>query len=256
MSEQDLGMFIRKQRERLRPDELGLRSVGRRRTPGLRREELALLCGVSPTWITWLEQGRPVRASEATLLQLADVLRLSEAERHYLFGLAGRLAPDAVAGESGAEAVLRSVAQIDCPAYVLDRSWNVLASNDAALELLGDWLALPAPNLLRYTFLDPAALRLIDDWPVRARRLVAEFRADCGRHLDDAAVQALIQSLAAQSPDFARYWQDQAVLPREGGIRRFHHAEGRRVLQQTTFQAALRPDLKLVLLMPGERENG
>jgi len=250
VSEQDLGLFIRKQRERLSPAALGLRSVGRRRTPGLRREELALLCGVSPTWITWLEQGRPVRASEATLLRLAEVLRLSEAERHYLFSLAGRLAPDGVAAENGAEAVLRSVAQISCAAYVLDRLWNVLASNEAARLLLGDWLAQPAPNLLHYTFLDPAALRLIDDWPGRARRLVAEFRADCGRHLDEATVQSQVRSLAAQSPAFARYWQDQEVLPREGGERCFHGPHGRIVLQQTTFQAALRPDLKLVLLMP------
>lgn len=255
MSNYDLGKFIRTHRERVRPEEAGLRTTARRRTPGLRREELAQLCGVSPTWITWLEQGRPVTASTETLATLADALRLTGAERQYLFTLAGKLDPAAAPDHAGgADAVLGSLKHILTPAYVLDRQWNALAWNDAAQALFVGWLDqenAPVPNLLSYTFLSPQARKLICDWPHRARRLVAEFRADCGRHLDDTAVQPLIADLCRRSKEFAAYWQDYDVTTREGGVRQFQHPQrGPLAYEQTTFYAAVRGDLKLVLLLP------
>lgn len=257
---QHLGAFIRLHRQRVQPEAAGLAAAARRRTPGLRREELAQLCAVSTTWITWLEQGRDVAASAAVLARLAQALQLSAAERAYVFDLAGRRDPAEPAQASpAAPAVLRSVQALQCPAYVLDRRWDVVAANAQARELFLDWggaaVALPVtlapPNLLQFLFMYPPARQLIHDWEGRAQRLVAEFRADCGRHADSPQLSALITALAAASPDFARCWQSQEVLAREGGERRFQHPRlGARAYEQLTLRPAVRSDLKLVLLLP------
>lgn len=251
----NLGDYIRAHRERITPASAGLPGGGRRRTPGLRREELAQLCDVSPTWLTWLEQGRPVAASARLLARLADVLRLSVAERAYLFSLAGRLDPqhdvDAGSDEQGLDALVRA---INAPAYILDRQWDALAWNDDAAALLRGWLdgqGADAPNLLRFMFLQPAARSLTVDWPERARRLVAEFRADIGRHAGQEPLAGLIAELVAASAPFRQLWTLQDVVGREGGARRFRDAGGgERTFSQVTLQLAKRPDLKLVMLLP------
>ena len=257
-----LGEFIRLRRERLSAASAGF-AAGRRRTPGLRREEVAALASVSATWITWLEQGRAVSASAPVLARLADALQLSAAERAYLFDLAGRRDPASPpAGPQASDALLGSVHVMQCPAYVLDRQWNVVSANARAAELFLHWgeraspargkgLAMPQPNLLKFLFRHPPARRLVDDWEGRARRLVAEFRADCGRLADEEPLRGLIGELAAASPDFARFWAGQEVLGREGGERRFHHPSlGVVAYEQMTLRPATGGDLKLVLLMP------
>lgn len=250
MTTRDLGLFIRKHRERLGPEEAGFRTAGRRRTPGLRREELAQLCEVSPTWITWLEQGRQITASVAMLERLSNALRLTQAERRYLFTLAGKVEEE---GEGEyPDALLKSVEFMNFPAYILDRQWNALAWNGEALKLFKGWLDGGArPNLLRFTFLSPKASLLIENWEERAKRLAAEFRADCGSHADEPEVQDLISELSEKSEAFAKYWKDYEVTGREGGLRIFNHDSlGRLTYLQTTFYPALRRDLKLVLLLP------
>jgi transcriptional regulator with XRE-family HTH domain len=259
MNYEDLGRFVRMQRERLTPEAAGLPTGLRRRTPGLRREELAQLCQVSPTWITWIEQGRAVHAAADTLARLARALRLDPARRRYLFQLAGRADPepghDAAAYD--AAGVMASVGRFSSIAYVLNRRWDVLAWNAPAARLFGSWLSpaegKEAPNLLAFTFLDPTARDLIPDWDERARRLVAEFRADLGPAADDAEVDNFVHELCERSQEFANRWRKYEVTPREGGVRRFRHPhDGALSFQQVTFQAALRPDLKLVLLLPDE----
>ncbi|HQT25515.1 MAG TPA: helix-turn-helix transcriptional regulator [Burkholderiales bacterium] len=252
MTTRDLGIFIRKHRERARPEEAGFRSTGRRRTPGLRREELAQLCEVSPTWITWLEQGREVKASSAMLEKLSNALALTRAERRYLFTLAGKLEEeDEGARSDGLDVVFKSVEFMTVPAYILDRKWNVLAWNGQACELFRGWLDMEEPpNLLLFTFLSPLAKNLIEDWEDRAKRLVAEFRADCGLHVEEAEVQDLISELSEKSEVFAKCWKDYEVTAREGGLRIFNHGNGKLSYLQTTFHSASRRDLKLVLLLP------
>jgi len=252
-----LGEFIRAHRERLRPEELGLPGGGRRRTPGLRREELAQLCAVSPTWLTWLEQGRPVAASARTLAKIAAVLRLTAAERAYLFQLADRLDPDAESAlpdaEEGFDAI---VGAIKTPAYMLNRQWDAIAWNRPARELFVGWLnvkqsVLPRPNLLRFMFLEPQARSLTVDWASRADRLVAEFRADCGKHADQPPIRDLVDELAAASTDFRRLWNMQNVVNREGGERHFLHPQkGALRYEQVTLHPAVRRDIKLVVLLP------
>jgi transcriptional regulator with XRE-family HTH domain len=250
----ELGDFIRAHRERLTPDAAGLPAGNRRRTPGLRREEVAQLCGVSPTWYTWIEQGRPVSASPDALARIAGALRLTRAERAYLFELAALRDPaEPAPGTSDAPAaLLASVALLDAPAYVLDRQWTALAWNGHASELFVGWLAPDDDhNLLRYMFTSEAARRLVVGWETRARRLVAEFRADSSRHLTDPPTRALIENLLSASDAFALYWRSQDVGEREGGLREFDHpVRGHLRFDQITLTPALREDLKLVALIP------
>ncbi len=244
-----LGTFIRKHRERIRPEEAGIRRIGRSRTPGLRREELAALCEVSPTWITWLEQGRPVSASSSLLEKLASALHLTDAERNYLFRLGGK-AVGPVAAPTPADMVLECLKFVTTPAYVLDRFWNAIAWNGEAEALFEGWLTKDSDrNLLRFVFLDPQAKILIEDWPFRAKRLAAEFRADCDLAEEEAG--KFVEEMLASSPDFSKFWLEYDVIEREGGLRTFNHEKrGRLSYNQITFHPATRRDLKLVLLIP------
>lgn len=251
-----LAEFIRARREAVTPAMAGLPGGGRRRTPGLRREELAQLCDVSPTWLTWLEQGRPVSASAKMLARLAQVLQLSAAERAYLFEVADKHDPSHGTGEGGGPAAAELaaiVAAIDAPAYILDREWNAVAWNGAASALFAGWLHDDgdAPNQLRFMFLDAGARALVVGWPERAQRLVAEFRADIGRQADQAPLAGLIAELAGASPEFRQWWGAQQVQGRDGGLRRFQHAQqGLLEFNQVTLHLARQHDLKLVMLLP------
>lgn len=249
-----LAAFLRASRTRLRPEALGLPPGTRRRTPGLRREEVAQLAGLSPTWYTWLEQARDISVSPQGLARLAAALRLDRAARTYLFALAGRRdpAPDPDEPAELPPRLADCLAACGAAAYVLDRLWNVPLWNAAAARLFAGWLDQPGPhNLLRFVFLAPAARRLIPDWEARARRVLAEFRADCAAHLEDAPVRALLAELQRAAPGFAALWQQQGVTGRDGGGRSFlHPQDGRLEFQQTTFTLTGRPDLKLVMLTP------
>jgi transcriptional regulator with XRE-family HTH domain len=246
-----LGQFVRAHRERLTPEH----PARRRRTPGLRREDLAARAGIGVTWCAWIEQGRDVRASPEALARLAVALALTPAERAYLFGLAGRRDPEAPPSEAISEAPqsLRALVEAAAyPAYGLDRLWNACCWNPAAERLFEGWLGEGAQkNLLRYAFTVPSARTLLPDWEARALRLLAEFRADYGRALDDPAMRELVEGLRAESALFARAWDGQAVVAREGGARVFMHpSDGRLTFAQHTFSPAERPDYKLVALLP------
>jgi transcriptional regulator with XRE-family HTH domain len=253
-----LGAFLKAQRARLGPAALGLPEAGRRRTPGLRREEVAQLSGLSVTWYTWIEQGREVSVSPAALARLARTLQLSPAERTYLFDLAGKRDPAGPARAPASEvpaALAPAVRAIAAPAYVLDRQWNAVAWNALASRLFPGWLDRSADkpggrNLLRFIFLEPAARRLIRGWEERARRVLAEFRAECGVFPEDQGMQSLAQELRESSAVFARLWEAHAVLGREGGLRQFNHPkDGPLAYEQVAFALAGRPEFKLVMLL-------
>jgi transcriptional regulator with XRE-family HTH domain len=251
---QSLGDFLRAHREKLSPQDAGLLPSSRRRTPGLRREEVAQLCGVSPTWYTWIEQGRSVSASPEAMARIAAALRLSKAERAYLFELANLHDPEVTSHSrkeipSSLSALLRT---LKTPAYVLDRQWNAVAWNKAAEQLFVDWLTNQDDrNLLRYIFLSPASRLLVVDWEARARRVVAEFRADSGRHLQEQPTKALILDLSARSTHFRKFWNSQDVFEREGGLREFQHPrKGLLVFDQITMKLSANEDLKFVVLIP------
>lgn len=248
-----LGDFLRSARARVQPNAVGLPPGVRRRTPGLRREEVAQLCGISVTWYTWIEQGRDVSVSPSVWARLASVLSLARAERHYLFELAECTDPEHGRGlvHPLPMGLADCVHSIIAPAYILDRCWNVLASNKAFLQLFNGWPERdPNPNLLRYIFLDPAARDLVVDWDQRASRVVAEFRADVAAHADEPDVRVLLDDLLQASSVFAHWWTRHAVVDREGGLREFQHpVSGILRYQQITFRLATRPDCKLVMLL-------
>ena len=250
----ELGEFLRSHRERLTPAMLGLDPGMRRRTPGLRREEIAQLAGVSATWYSWIEQGRDVSVSAAALMRLARAMRFTAAERAYLFELSGNRDPESAAEAPAGFApdeLPALLAAIVTPAYVLDRAWTALAWNGAAERLFVGWLDGPERNLLRYVFLSPLARQLIADWEVRAVRLAAEFRADYSRHLGAPDTRELIDGLRAESAFFEQAWQAHDVTEREGGLRTFTLPTGGLLsFRQTTLLPARHHDTKLVVLTP------
>ena len=249
-----LGRFLRARREALPWSATGISTVSaRRRTPGWRREEVAERAAISTTWYTWLEQGREMSLSASALARLAAVLRLSTAERAYLFELARRRdpAPPAIVDDrAAAPALCAAVHAMPMPAYLLDRTWRLCACNPAAAELFAPWLASGEPCLLRYVFLDPSARGFIRDWEERAARLVAELRADSALYPDDAALAQLIAMLQRESATFADFWNRHSVLAREGGRRAFDHPQRGFVLyEQVTLVPSCSSDHKFVLLM-------
>jgi len=247
------GEFVRAQRERVTPAAIGLPIGKRRRTPGLRREEVAQLCGLSTTWFTWIEQGRDVSISASALARLSVALRLDRAERAYLFDLAGKRDPEQGKAETGnvSAALAAGVEAIAAPAYILDRYWNARCWNAQAAQLFTGWLDAPGEhNLLRFTFTHPAARTLICDWEVRARRLAAEFRAASSGHLHDPKLQEFVTALRRDSEKFAQFWDQHGVLGREGGERTFNHPrDGFLRYEQVTFEVANHPDLKMTMLI-------
>ena len=257
-----LGAFLRARREALTPACVAAEAVfpGRRRTPGLRREEVAQLCGMSSTWYSWIEQGRDISLSAVALARLSDALRLTAAERAYLFELSRRRDPSPALVEPRdgmIPAELRAVLQATAaPAYLMDRCWHALAWNDAAGHLFSPWLGSSETCLLRYVFLDPGARDFIFDWEDRARRVIAEFRADTARVPDDPAMKALVEELLRDSSAFSRLWEGHAVLTREGGTRLFRHPEdGLLRYEQITLVPAPFPEHRIVMLLPSQRQD-
>ncbi|MCW5736069.1 MAG: helix-turn-helix domain-containing protein [Enhydrobacter sp.] len=251
-----LGAFLRAMRERQEPADHGLPRGSRRRTPGLRREEVAQLCGLSVTWCTWIEQGRDVSVSAQALARLARGLRLSRAERSYLFELAGKHDPDRWGSvDQPSDAMLACVDAINGPAYVLDRNWTALRWNARASRLFAGWLdAGGERNLLRYVFLRRQSRSLIVDWDSRAHRVVAEFRAATTGRVGDPELRSLVDELSVKSADFSRLWSAHGVLAREGGERTFRHpVDGVLHYRQVSMSFAGWPDYRLTMLlaMPG-----
>ncbi|WP_148715922.1 helix-turn-helix transcriptional regulator [Chitinolyticbacter meiyuanensis] len=248
----ELGDFLAAQRRKCEPAAFGFPAGMRRRTTGLRREEVAQLADISPTWYAWIEQGRDINVSSDALDRLATALRLDRTQRAYLFELAGRVDIRAVPSEQSLPTPLfeQLLGDIHTPAYVLGRLWEVVAFNAPAAQLFTGWLDQDGPhNLLDYVFLNPSARELVEDWEARARRLVAEFRADRRSHLDDPALQEFVARLAAASTPFAEFWRRHDVLERQGGLRGFNHPTlGQLSYQQLTFRLVDHEELKLVVL--------
>ncbi|GAA3164533.1 helix-turn-helix transcriptional regulator [Nonomuraea roseoviolacea subsp. carminata] len=226
----ELGEFLRSRRARLRPEEFGLSAYGqRRRVPGLRREELAQLAGVSVDHYIRLEQGRSLHFSAEVLDAVARALRLDEAERAHLHRLA-RPAPVGEAEPAGRAPLRAGIARLvasihDVPAYLVDRNTTVLAWNRPAAALITDFGALPARerNMARLTFLDEGVRRLYADWPQRARDIVGFLRLDSGRRPADPSTAELVEELSAASAQFRALWAEHEVKDKRHGRYVYRH---------------------------------
>ena len=251
---QELSDFLRNRRGRIAPIDVGLPATSRRRTPGLRREEVAQLAGVSATWYTWLEQKRPIGVSCGVLDNLARVLRLDPAERMLLFQLA--LRQPALDSSSRTEAasplIRRLLDKSDLPTFVLGRRWDVIAWNRSALAFFLDFEQVPAHerNLLWLLFTNPALRSLVVDWRTRAQDTLARFRADYGRHAGDAHFVQLVERLKSVSPEFAQWWPRHDILPMTESRYDYDHPQaGRMVVEGITFSVVDNPELRLIVFL-------
>jgi len=248
----ELADLLRSRRGRLQPAEVGLPAGARRRTRGLRREEVAQLAAISTTYYTFLEQGRDVHPSQQVLDALARALRLSPAERAHLHELAhGHQPPDPrQPDEVLAPAVAALVDRLDpYPTYVTGRRFDVLAANRAARALWTDWPALPPQerNMLWWMFTDPAARTILVEWETEASALLARFRATADRHTDDPEFASLIGRLQAGSPEARAWWPHHDIVALSSGTKRLRHPVlGDLELEHVVLQLADDPEQKLV----------
>lgn len=226
----ELREFLRSRRARLQPADVGIEPTpGHRRVPGLRREELARVAGVSPDYYMRLEQGRGANVSETVLEAVARALQLNETERVHLFDLAQPARVRRRAPVSPQQRVRPGVRLLidaqQTPAFVIGRRLDILASNWMARALMADF-DTPEPtvrNHARWIFLDPGARELSPDWEAIARDDVAVLRLEAGRFPDDRELSTLVGELSVKSELFRRWWADHDVLRRSHGVKRFRH---------------------------------
>lgn len=251
----ELASFVRSRRERLQPEQAGLPRRARRRTPGLRREEVAELVGIGVTWYTWLEQGRPIQVSADVLENLARILRLSMDERAYLFQLAQRpLPPTPPEPHDVVRPVFREVltALEPSPAHIRDRRWNVLAWNRAE-SLLVDWHAYPPSerNIVWHHFTNPTFRRIMVNWEREARSMLSEFRMENGQHAEEPWFTSLIGHLHQISAEFRQWWPLHEVRrERELPIEIEQPDAGRLIFQPVSVLFMTEPQLVMRILMP------
>lgn len=250
-----LGHYLKDRRARLDPAALGF-ATRRRRTPGLRREEVAQRANISPTWYTWLEQGRGGAPSAEVLDRIAGALMLTEVEREHLFliGL-GRPPEVRYQGAEGVSPRLQRVldAMEFTPAMVRSVAWDVLAWNRAASLVLTDYGALPPEerNVLKLLFLNPRARAAQFDWQSVARHVVGAFRIDAARAGAAARVEPLVTELCQRSPEFAALWRDNEVNSHGEGVKRMRHPVlGEVSFDYSAFAVDGRPDLAMVVYNP------
>jgi transcriptional regulator with XRE-family HTH domain len=252
----ELADFLRQRRATIQPDDVGLPAGGRRRTPGLRREEVAQLAGVGTTWYTWLEQGRDVRASMDVLESISRALRLNPAERAHLILLGrGEQAPPMTATvEQVSPTVKRLIKNLGPnPATVLGRRWDILCWNRAYSAIFGDpgEVAKPFRNHVWLTLTDPARRELSPDWEKAARMMVARFRADVAEHIGDPAFDELIAALHEASPEFSKWWKRHEVAVSGAGRKTIKHpVEGLLAFEHAIFRPADTPEQRVALFSP------
>jgi transcriptional regulator with XRE-family HTH domain len=257
-SHRELAELLRSRRDRLTPADVGLPAGSRRRTAGLRREEVAQLAGVSTTYYTFLEQGRDVRPSRQVVTAIAGALRLSPAERTHLFQLAGitPAADEQDRAETVSPVVSAMIGRLDpFPAYLKGRRWDMLAANRSARALFTDWQARPPGdrNQIWWMFTDPDARKVYVHWEKEAADMLGRFRAAAARRLDDPDFTDLIDRLHQASPEVRSWWPRYDVKPVGGGTKHLHHPDlGDVAFQHTVLQVADQPDQMLVYFTTAE----
>lgn len=250
-----LGTYLKDRRAKLDPAAFGL-PLTRRRTPGLRREEVAQRANVSATWYTWLEQGRGGAPSSDVLDRISRAMLLTDVEREHLF-LLGLGRPPEVHYREPEGVTPRLQRVLDTlelsPAFIRTATWDIVAWNRAAAAVLTDYSTLAATerNILRRIFLDPRVRAAQSDWESVARFVVAAFRADAARAGAAKNVQALVDELCRLSPQFEAMWRDNDVRSHGDGLKTLHHpVAGPLTMEYSAFAVDGRPDLSLVIYNP------
>ena len=256
-----LGTYLKHRRMKLDPAALGF-PAGRRRTPGLRREEVAQRANISPTWYTWLEQGRGGAPSADVLDRIARALLLTNAEREHLF-LLGLGRPPEVRYQRNEGVTPRLQRVLDAldpsPAIIRNATWDVVAWNRAATVMLTDYGSLPPErrNILRWLFLDPRARSAQYDWESVVRSVLGTFRLETARAGAAVEAEPLIDELRRSSPEFEAMWQDNDVRgPFGDTVKHIRHPVlGRLAFEYSAFAVDGRTDLSLVIYNPAAPED-
>ena len=250
---QELADFLRSRRARLQLDGGALAVHRRRRTPGLRREEVAQRAGISVEWYVKLEQGRAVSPSDETIEALSRALELDAVEQAHLRSLVGKEKRPPFLREVAPASLRRLVESLPHPAYVTGRRWDILAWNDAAAELFGDFARMPVKdrNILLFMLTDPKARRLFGTgWTKEAKRIVSLFRAAHDHWAGDAAFHDLVERIRAECSEFSAWWQLHDIGAPVSGTKLLHHpVDGPVTFEYTTFQVNDDPRLKLAIYL-------
>jgi transcriptional regulator with XRE-family HTH domain len=256
----ELGDFLKTRRARVSPADVGLPPGPRRRTPGLRREEVAMLAGVGVSWYTWLEQGRPINASAQVLDAVAATLRLDGAERWHLYRLAEAMPIRAWAAATEVPDAVRDIVHsLDpSPAVLMNDRFDVLETNDAHREVFRGWHSLPCVhrNTLWCSILEPRARQMLLNYDDEARYLVARLRAAYGQHVGDPEWEEDVRRLTALSPEFAELWARHEVAGPELRVRRFLLPDiGRMAFAVTELEIPAAPGLRIAAYSPDDDET-
>src|SRR5260221_2929758 len=260
----ELADFLRTSRARLRREQFGLPTLGRRRTPGLRREEIAQLAGVGVSWYTWLEQGRDITVSDQVIERLAETLQLEKEERRHLFVLARGMVP--VADESseivspppGLQAVLDALGTN--PAYLIDYRFNLVAWNASACRVFGDFSLLSERerNRIWHLFVHPSSRQLYVNWEQAAHHAAMHFRAAYDQYIGDAWFEHFLTDLQQKSPEFRTLWAQHNVKAECSFYqeKELNHPQvGRLFLSRTVLILAVYPPLQLGTFTPCSQET-
>jgi transcriptional regulator with XRE-family HTH domain len=250
----ELAEFLRARRDAVMPEQVGLPRGRGRRTPGLRREEVALLAGVSITWYTWLEQGRRINASPDVLRAIGRALRLDGAGQDHLLALAQPSSSPVAAPREAPSALVRLIDSMDpAPAYVLGPSWEFLAWNAAEARLYPRIAELDGVqrNLLWVLFADRSTRDLIVDWDIHAKQALAEFRAATASVRMRPDLAELVDELTGASVEFAQWWPEHDVAQFETRLRRFRHpVAGDLTFEYQQLAPVEWPGLRVVCQLP------
>jgi len=251
------GEFLRSCRARIKPSDLGLPVPQRKRTDGLRREDVAALSGVSVSWYTWLEQGRHMRVSDEVLERICHTFRLSEDERIYLFSLVQHR-PPRLHRDARFEAppeIVRMINGVTAPAVVMNLRWDVLAWNPLNSMFFRDYGATPVSerNLVEILFTHPSYYEDPVEFENMARRVLAKLRVDYSKSGDDPGFESLIRRLNTVSPLFRRVWRTPEINVRSYGIHRFRHPRfGELAFEHTSYVPDGHPTVRVVICMPND----
>ena len=252
----ELSDFLKSRRSKILPSQVGLPEGTRRRTPGLRREEVAQLAGIGLTWYTWLEQGRPIHVSTPVVESLSKVLLLDKQERRHLYLLANQPLPSDIAGYQGAislalQHVLDSLTL--SPSLVTDQRFNVIGWNKAACSIFGEFSEMNARerNVVWAMFADDKYKQLYVEWDIYAKSLIGRFRSTCGQYIEDSWITQFVGDLKAQSEEFNLWWPLHEIQNNTGLNKQLNHPDvGLLNFEISNFDVSDNSGLKMVVHSP------
>lgn len=251
---EELGKFLRSRRDRLSPRDVGLVSLGRRRSLGLKREEVAQLAGVSLSWYTWMEQGREINFSVDVLNSVLQALQLSPDEKLYAFELCGLQYECHLDKDTLPQSLMKLVDhQEEHPTYIQGRYWNIVYMNQCAYNLFQGLRDAPEQyqNILWYTFVSPDAQLLMDEWETQAKRIVTEFKVDCNKYMDDPFFISFVNKLRQKSIVFDQLWDQEDIQFTQEKRRTFNHPQkGKLTYHYHTLELVGVSDTRLIFYIP------